>query len=81
MSWEIYEKAEDKDGVKEWSLFIVMKGEQPSNGMGSPLKMGYWFFGKDGGDPAGHGLYREGWEDAKAEVERLNRRLGASPRR
>ncbi len=80
MSWEIYEKAEDKDGVKEWSLFIVMKGEQLSNSTSSPLKMGYWFFGKDDGDPAGKRLYKEGLREAKAEVERLNR-LSVPPRR
>ena len=80
MSWEIYEKAEDKDGVKEWALFIVMKGEQLSNSMSSPLKKGYWFFGKDDGDPAGQRLYKEGLREAKAEVERLNR-LSVPPRR
>jgi len=73
MSWEIYEKSEDKDGVKEWSLFIVMKGDQPRNSVRNPFKKGYWFFGKDGGDPAGQMLYEEGLREAEAEVKRLNR--------
>ena len=80
MSWEVHEKAEDKDGVKEWSLFIVMKGEQLSNSMRSPLRKGYWFFCKDDGDPAGQRLYKEGLSEAQAEVERLNR-LSVSPYR
>lgn len=80
MGWEIHEKAKDKDGVKEWSLFIVIKREQLSNCMGSPFKKGYWFFGKDDGDPAGQRLYKEGLREAKAEVERLNR-LSVPPRR
>lgn len=80
MGWEIHEKAEDKDGVKEWSLFIVMKGERLSNSMRSPIKKGYWFFGKDDGDPGGQRLYKEGLREAEAEVERLNR-LFVPPRR
>lgn len=77
VSWEIYEKAKDKDGVKEWSLFVLMKGVQ-LNSSASPFRKGYWFFGKDGGDPAGERFYKEGLAEAKAEVERLNR-LGRSP--
>lgn len=38
VSWEIHEKAEDKNGVKEWSLFILMKGEQQSNSTPRPFK-------------------------------------------
>ena len=73
MSWEVYEKSQDRDGVKEWSMFILMKGDQhPNNTVGS-FKKGYWFFGKDGGDPAGERSYREGLKKAKDEVERLNR--------
>lgn len=80
MSWEIYEQAEDEDGVKKWSLFIVMKGEQPPRRMSSPFKKGYWFFGKDGGDPAGQWLYEEGLREIDAEVKRLNR-LSVKPHR
>lgn len=80
MIWEIYETAEDKAGVKEWALFILMKGHQPSDGTVRSFKNGYWFFGKDGGDPAGERFYQEGLKEAKVEVERLNR-LGKSPSR
>lgn len=78
VSWEIHEKAEDKDGVKEWSVFVLMKGAELNN-TASPFKKGYWFSGKDGGDPAGERFYKEGLKEAKVEVERLNR-LGRPPR-
>lgn len=73
MNWKVYEKAKDKDGVKEWSLFILMNGEQHSNSTTRPFKHGHWFFGYDGGDPGGLRLYENGLKQAKAEVDRLNR--------
>lgn len=76
INWEVYEKAEDKDGVKKWSLFILIKGEQPSNSTARPFKHGHWFFGHDDGDPGGLWLYEKGLKQATAEVERLNRLLG-----
>lgn len=81
MSWELVEELEDKDGVKEWSLYILMTGDQRPSSTTRPFIHGYWFFGIDDGDPAGHELYKEGLKKAKAEVDRLNRLLGRSPRR
>ncbi|MFA7282569.1 MAG: hypothetical protein WC100_20975 [Sterolibacterium sp.] len=81
MVWEVHEKADDKDGVKEWSLYVVFvwNDEEPKIN-GRPIEHGYWFLGKDGGDPAGERFYQEGWKIAKSEAERLNR-LGKRPGR
>ncbi|MCX7150646.1 MAG: hypothetical protein NTY05_14795 [Rhodocyclales bacterium] len=78
MSWKICEKAEDKGGVKEWSLFVLMDGEQHPSSTARPFRKGHWFFGKNGGDPAGHRIYRDGLKEARAEVERLNQLSGES---
>lgn len=56
MSWELVEESEDKDGVKEWSLYILMTGDQRPSGTTKPFMHGYWFVGIDDGDPVGHEL-------------------------
>lgn len=72
MIWQVYEKVVDTDGIKEWSLYVVLRGEHPKINA-RPIAQGWWFFGKDGGDPAGNRFYQEGWNIAKSEAERLNR--------
>lgn len=56
LSWELVEESEDKDGVKEWSLYILMTGDQRPSGTTKPFMHGYWFVGIDDGDPVGHEL-------------------------
>ncbi len=77
MVWEVFEKIADNNGTKDWSLHIVPTGQPPQNGS-SPFARGYWFYGKDGGDPAGKRSYEEACRNAKQEAERLNR-LGKLP--
>ena len=72
MIWEVYEKAEDKDGVKDWAFYVVWKGEELKINR-RPIAFGYWFFGTEGGDPAGERFYEEGRNIAKSEAERLIR--------
>lgn len=74
--WNIYEESKSVDGVKEWALFLV-KTERRLNSAAVPFKRGYWFFGKEGGDPARHRIYEQRMKDASAEVERLNRLLAS----
>lgn len=71
MDWEVYEEARDEDPVKAWALYLVKEGESPDQSA-RPFARGYWFFGKEGRDPAGHRLYIEAYLRAKAEVDRLN---------
>ncbi|MDP3515476.1 MAG: hypothetical protein Q8S20_22255 [Sulfuritalea sp.] len=84
MIWELYEETNDKEGVKEWSIFIMMNGMQHSNCAATPFKHGHWFFAHDDGDPGGLWLYEHALKAAKAEVERRNhliqlgRRVAAS---
>ena len=77
--WEVHEKSEDQDGAKAWAVYVVRKGEQPKPNS-RPFAGGHWFFGKEGGDPAGKGFYDEGVSNAKAEADRLTK-LGTPPRR
>lgn len=72
MIWELYEEAKDKEGVKEWSIFIMMNGTQCSKCTATPFKQGHWFYAHDDGDPGGLWLYEHGLKIAKAEVERRN---------
>lgn len=73
MIWEIFEKSLDEGGVKEWALFIVMKGTEPMR-EADPFVRGWWFFEKDAaGDPYGKRTYEEGLKVARNEVDRLNR--------
>ena len=72
MIWELYEEAKDKEGMKEWSLFIIMNGTQHSNCTATPFKHGHWFYANDNGDPGGRWIYEQGLKEAKAEVERRN---------
>ena len=73
MQWAVCKKASERDGVNEWALYLVSDNDNRENPTAAPFSKGYWFFGKDGGDPAGKRFYEEGWRNALAEVERLNR--------
>lgn len=78
MIWEIFERSLDEGGVKEWALFIALKGTEPAKGA-SPFARGWWFFEKDtAGDPYGKRAYEDGLRAAQCEVDRLNR-LGRPP--
>lgn len=71
VTWEVVEQAEDQDGIRTWFLHVVIKGERPGKGV-TPFRRGFWFFGRDGGDPAGEWLHKQGLIAANVEVERLN---------
>lgn len=79
MVWEVFEKSQDMDGAKQWSFFIVRRGESPNN-TDRPFSSGHWFIGKDAaGDPAGMRFYEDAKRNAAAEATRLNR-AGKPPR-
>lgn len=71
MVWEVYEEGSEEDAVKAWTFYIVKEGESPGL-QTKPFAKGYWFFGTEGRDAAGHRLYIEAYLRAKAEVDRLN---------
>lgn len=71
MIWEVFEEASDEGAVKVWALYLVENGESPDPRV-KPFAKGCWFFGKEGGDPAGHNSYLDAYRRAWAEVDRLN---------
>ena len=71
MVWEVYEEANDTGTVKEWAWYLVREGERPDL-RAKPFAKGYWFFGKEDRDPAGHRIYIEAYLRAKTEADRLN---------
>ena len=78
MHWKIHEIADDADGLKSWSLYIISDGDHRPPLEAVPIAKGYWFFTKENGDPAGKRFLEQGWQKASRELDRLNR-LGMPP--
>lgn len=70
----MHEEVSDDDAVKEWTLYLVKEGENPDQ-QAKQFAKGYWFFGVEDRDPAGHRIYLEAYLRAMTEVDRLNAQL------